>query len=152
MTVSSTGAQAKYLLESTFDVVANGSVVCMAPSATYTFKAIIHDEIVRARREHLSAENDEGIVDRNSKRIILLTRDIIAAGLEQIDASWYLLIKGVRFDFSTNEPFCDMDTTPYAGAEEVFSVFYTRRAEELESAVVPGSTGQFSFNSWALIT
>ena len=147
------GIQAKYLLESTFDQVANKTITCVTDSGTtINYKAIVHDEIVRARREHLEIDNDAGILDLNSKRVILLTRDIINSGLDAIDSAWYFLIGGVRFDFSINEPFCDVDTTPFADADQIFSVFYTRRAEELESQIspVPGGTGEFSFNSWAL--
>jgi hypothetical protein len=150
--MSSLGEQAKYILETTFDTVANGYVTCViSDSVSHEYKAIIHDEIVRARREHLSAGNEEGLSDKQSKRVILLTRDIIASGTP-IDASYYFLINGVRFDFSVSEPFCDVDTTPFAGANQVFSIYYVRRAEELESQIAPveGGTGAFSFNNWKL--
>ena len=147
------GIQAKYLLESTFDQVANKTITCVTDlGTTINYRAIVHDEIVRARREKLDIENDAGILNQNSKRVILLTRDIINSGLEAIDPAWYFLIGGKRFDFSINEPFCDVDTTPFADADQIFSVYYMRRAEELESQIspVPGGTGEFSFNSWAL--
>jgi hypothetical protein len=146
------GIQAKYILESTFDAVANKTISCVTDTTVINYKAIVHDEIIRARREHLEIDNDAGILNLNSKRVILLTRDILASGLETLDSSWYLLIGGKRYDFSTNEPFCDVDTTPFADADQIFSVFYTRRAEELESQIspVPGGTGEFSFDSWAL--
>jgi hypothetical protein len=146
------GLQAKYLLESTFDAVANKTISCVTDTTVLSYKAIVHDEIVRARRESLEIENDAGILNQNSKRVILLTRDIFASGLSAIDSSWHFLINGKRYDFSTNEPFCDVDTTPFADADQVFSVFYVRRAEELESQIspVPGGTGEFSFDSWAL--
>ena len=146
------GLQAKYILESTFDAVANKVITCVTDSGSINYKAIVHDEIVRARREKLDIENDAGILNLNSKRVILLTRDIINSGLSAIDSAWYFLIEGKRFDFSVNEPFCDVDTTPFADADQVFSVYYMRRAEELESQIspVPGGTGEFSFNSWAL--
>ena len=150
--MASRGAQAKYLLESTFDSVANKTISCITDTTIINYKAIVHDEIVRARREHLEIDNDAGILNQNSKRVILLTRDILASGLEALDSSWYFLIADKRYDFSVNEPFCDVDTTPFADADQVFSVFYVRRAEELESQIspVPGGTGEFSFDSWAL--
>ena len=151
--MASRGAQAKYLLESTFDSVANKTISCVTDSGIIiNYKAIVHDEIVRATREKLEIDNDAGILNQNSKRVILLTRDILASGLEALDSSWYFLIAGKRYDFSVNEPFCDVDTTPFADADQIFSVFYVRRAEELESQIspVPGGTGEFSFDSWAL--
>ena len=149
------GGQARYLLESTFDVVANSSIVCVRPSGTpLVFKAILHDEVVRARRAHLEVGNEEGIVDVQSKRAILLVRDIIAFGLQRLDAAWYFLVENKnkefleRYDFSIKEPFQDIDLTPFAGANEVFSVYYLRRSEELESQLpsVVDTTGRFSFN------
>jgi hypothetical protein len=147
------GLQARYILETTFDTVANGDVTCVVDANTsIDFKAIIHDEVVRARREHLSIPNDEGMLDQQSKRVILLTRDILASGLTSVSPSSHFLIKGKRFDFSVNEPFCDVSTTPFMDADEVFSVFYMRQAQELESSISPveGGTGEFSFNSWVL--
>ena len=150
------GGQAKSLLEQTFDRVANSNIVCVkTDGSTLKFKAILHDEVVRARRQRLTVENEEGIIDMQSKRVILLNRDIINYGLQTLDAAWYLLIDNraktelERFDFSITEPFSDTDTTPYFGANQVFSVYYVRRAEELDSQVasVPNGTGQFSFNS-----
>lgn len=149
------GEQAKYILELTFDRVANANVTCVKDDGSLLqFKAILHDEIVRARREHLTIDNQEGIIDRQSKRAILLNRDILAFGLEALDAKWHFLIGNQngenleRYDFSINEPFNDIDTTPYADAERVFSVFYLRRAEELESQLEISSTPAFTFNSW----
>ena len=147
------GQQARYILESTFYEVANKTITCVTDAGILiNYKAIVHDEIVRARREKLEIDNDAGILNQNSKRVILLTRDIISSGLEAISPEWYFLIGDKRFDFSVNEPFCDVDTTPFADADQIFSVFYVRRAEELESQIspVPGGTGEFSFDSWAL--
>jgi hypothetical protein len=150
--VADVGAQAKYLLETTFDRVANATISCITTSnTTLSFKAIVHDEIVRARREHLSADNQEGLIDKQSKRVILLTRDILAYDIEEIDAQWYFIIHNKRYDFTTNEPHSDTDTTPYAGADQVFSVFYMRRAEELESTGVV-IEDDLTFDGWSLST
>lgn len=150
------GEQAKYILELTFARKANARLICVTLDGDLlNFKAILHDEVVRSRREHLTIANQEGIIDRQSKRAILLTRDIRAYGLETLDAAWHFLIGDAngenlkRYDFSTNEPFSDVDTTPYLDAEKVFSVFYIRRAEELESQLEVSSTPSFSFNSWS---
>jgi hypothetical protein len=148
------GLQAKYILESTFDAVANKTISCVTDTVILNYKAIVHDEVSRIKRESLEINNDGGILNQNSKRVILLTRDVLASGLPALDSSWYFLIAGKRYDFSTKEPFCDVDTTPFADADQIFSVFYVRRAEEIESQIspVPGGTGEFSFDSWALST
>jgi len=150
------GGQTRYLLESTFDVVANADIVCVRPnSIPLIFKAILHDEVVRARRERLEVANEEGIIDVQSKRAIILVRDIINYGLQRLDAAWYFLIENKskdfleRYDFSIKEPFQDIDLTPFAGANEVFAVYYLRRAEELESQIpgVVDIAGTFSFDA-----
>lgn len=144
-----TGMQAKYILETTFTVVANKDVICVtADQLHFKFKAIVHSEIVRARREHLSADNQEGIIDKRSKRMVLLKRDVLAVGLTEIDPTSYFLVDGIRYDFSVSEPFTDDDTTPFADADQVFFVFYLRRAGERESEIPLTDSDDFSFGSW----
>lgn len=142
----STGAQAKYILENTFDGVYNEVITCVFSNLiTLQFNAIVHTEIVRARRERFTSDNDEGVLDTHSLGVILLNRDIYLAGLTTIDATAYFIINGQRYDFVTSEPYCDNMMTPYQNAGDVFSVFYVRRAAELESqASTSGETG-FSF-------
>lgn len=144
------GSRCKYLLESTFDWVAATSVIYVAPSgATAVLSAITHDEVLRNRREHLGADNAGAIVDRDSKRVIFKTLDILNLGLDRLDPSGYLLIDGVRFDFSVSEPFLNDDITPLAGASFTFTVVYVRRAIELTQSkpVKPGSR-TYGFDSW----
>ncbi len=98
--MASRGEQAKYILESTFDEVANKTITCVTDAGILiNYKAIVHDEVVRARREKLDIDNDAGILNQNSKRVILLTRDIINSGLEAISPEWYFLIENKRYDF-----------------------------------------------------
>lgn len=145
------GQQARYILESTFNSVFNNTVTYVAPSGKrYVFNCISHDEILRNRRERLSIENEAAIVDQLSKRIILRTIDLIAQGLSSLDASGYVMLDGKRHDFSTSEPFLNLDVTPFKGAEHTFSVFYVRRSEELENQVQGITESSFSFGNWKL--
>lgn len=150
------GGQARYLLESTFDAVCNAKIVCVkTDGSTLNFNAIIHDDMVRSRRDHLTIGNEEGIIDMQSKRAILLVRDILACGLQMLDASWYFLLEDKRkatlnrYDFSIRDPFQDITTTPYFGANDVFAVYFLRRSEELDSQLssVADTSGSFSFDS-----
>lgn len=141
-----TGLQVKSVLESTFDGVYNEDIVCvLANGTTIRFHAIVHTEIVRARREHFTSDNSQGLLDRHSLGVILLNRDIQEAGLTKIVASSYFLIDGVRYDFSTSEPYLDDRLTPYKGAGDVFAVFYVRKAAELEKQKSTSGEAGFSF-------
>lgn len=142
----STGEQAKYILENTFDNVYNEVITCVFSNlTTLQFNAIVHSEIVRARRERFTSDNDEGVMDTHSLGVILLNRDLAAAGLAGIDATSYFMINSHRYDFVTTEPYCDNMMTPYQNAGDVFSVFYVRRAAELESQVSTSGESGFSF-------
>lgn len=142
-----TGQQVKYILESTFDGVFNEVVSCVTSNnVVINFNAIVHTEIVRARRERLTIDNEEGILDRHSLGIILLNRDITAAGLSSIDPTSYFLVDNERYDFTTTEPYCDNRLTPYKDAGDVFSVFYVRKAVELDNQVSTSGEDGFSFN------
>lgn len=144
------GRRSKYILESSFDWMAASRVTYVAPSGgSVMLNAITHDEVLRNRREHLGVENSGGIVDRDSKRIIFKTTDILRLGVDRLDPAGYLLIDGQRFDFSVNEPFLNDDITPLAGASYTFSVVYARRAIELEqSKPVPKTGRTYGFDSW----
>lgn len=141
-----TGLQVKSILESTFDGVYNEDIVCvLANGTTIRFHAIVHTEIVRARRDHFTSDNSQGVLDRHSLGVILLIRDIQEAGISQIPTTSYFLIDGVRYDFALDEPYLDDRLTPYKGAGDVFAVFYVRKAAELErQKSTSGETG-FSF-------
>lgn len=142
----STGLQIKYLLESTFDSVFNTEITCVSSnSVSFKINAIVHSEIVRARRERFTTDNEEGVLDRHSLGVIILNRDLQALGLASIDPTYYLLINGSRYDFTTTEPYCDNMLTPYKDAGEVFSVYYVRAAVELESQVSTSGESGFSF-------
>ena len=141
-----TGLQVKYVLESTFDQVYNEDIICvMSNGSIISFHAIVHTEIVRARRDHFTSDNSQGVLDRHSLGVILLNRDISAAGLTKIPTTSYFLIDGIRYDFALDEPYLDDRLTPYKGAGDVFAVFYVRKAAELErQKSTSGETG-FSF-------
>lgn len=145
------GQQARIILESTFDNVFNNTLIYVNPEGlSYVFSCISHDEVLRNRRERLGIENEEAVLDRLSKRVILKTNDLIAKGLSVLDAAGYILMDGVRYDFSVTEPFNNDDITPFRGAERTFSVYYLRRAQELESQVAEITEGSFSFGDWKL--
>lgn len=144
------GTRCKYILESTFDWVAPVQVVYVAPSgATAVLNAITHDEVLRNRREHLDIGNAGAIIDKDSKRVIFKTQDILNLGIARLDPAGHLLMDGVRFDFSVSEPFISDDVTPIAGASYTFTVVYVRRAIELtQSKPVPTGTRKYGFGTW----
>lgn len=141
-----TGLQVKSILESTFDGVYNEDVVCvLSNGVTIKFHAIVHTEIVRARRDHFTSDNSQGVLDRHSLGIILLNRDIQEKGLTKIPATSYFLVDNIRYDFSLTEPYLDDRLTPYKGAGDVFAVFYVRKAAELERQKSTSGESGFSF-------
>lgn len=149
--MASPGQQARFMLQSTFDWVAPLQVVYLAPSGvSAVLRAIPHDEVLRNRREHLSEDNQGAILDLNSKRIIFKTEDIKALGIDRLDPKGCLFIGGIRYDFSTREPFLDDDITPFAGASGIFTVAYLRRAQETILSLPVPDTQEFGFDSWSL--
>lgn len=141
-----TGLQVKSILETTFDGVYNEDVTCvMANGTTIKYHAIVHTEIVRARRDHFTSDNSQGVLDRHSLGIILLNRDIQESGLTKIPTTAYFLVDNMRYDFALDEPYLDDRLTPYKGAGDVFAVFYVRKAAELARQKSTSGESGFSF-------
>lgn len=141
-----TGLQVKAILESTFDGVYNEDVTCVLANGTaLKFHAIVHTEIVRARRDHFTSDNTQGVLDRHSLGIILLNRDLLEKGITKIPTTAYFLVDNIRYDFALDEPYLDNKLTPYKGAGDVFAVFYVRKAAELERQKSTSGESGFSF-------
>ena len=145
----SLGTTVKDILESTSGWVSGSQAVYVDVAGnTYTFKCIRADSLSTVRREGVDV-TEAGTLDRDSKRLLFLTKNIRAAGLSRFDPAGYFLLGGVRYDFEERQPTLE-DLTPLDDALEVFTLCFLRRVEEPMHQVEVNTTGNiFQFDSWS---
>jgi len=144
------GSQIRTILETTFDGVATSVVYYPPTGGPFTLRAMVGEPLANYQREHLEVD-EAGIVDQNVKRIAFKTNDILqVTGAGQLDGAGYITINDVRYDFHASQPLVMDDFTPLVGALKIFSVYFLRRAEELNRTLPQGSEGGVGqFEGWS---
>ena len=145
----SLGSQIKALLESTFDLVAGVIVTYVSESGVVyaTLPAIWYDEATRFRRDKLNV-SDEGMLDENTKRLVLKQSTLLGRGIT-LNVAGYFIINGIRWDFAANEPAFQDSLTPFAGVVDMFVLMYLRRAIEVTRTETSVGDTPFGIQGWS---